>query len=138
MSFLLKHLKHGYAVDQALQFFKEKVVILRFGQESDTGCMEMLYDIEPKISKFAVVYAVNTEEVTCFNTMYELHDPFCLMFFFCNKHIQVDCGSGNNNKITFLFPEADELIAIVERVYEAGVKGRGLAVAPRTYAYKSL
>ena len=33
-----------------------------------------------------------------FNAMYELYDPMSIMFFFRNKHIMVDLGTGNNNK----------------------------------------
>ena len=31
--------------------------------------------------------------------MYELYDPCTVMFFFRNKHIMIDLGTGNNNKI---------------------------------------
>ena len=36
-----------------------------------------------------------------FNTMYELYDPVTVMFFFRNRHIMVDLGTGNNNKINW-------------------------------------
>ncbi|GKT26810.1 Dim1 family like protein [Aduncisulcus paluster] len=137
MSFLLKHLKHAYAIEQALEFFQEKVVILRFGIESDIGCMEideLLYNIEPKLAKFAVIYAIDLEEVSDFTEVYELYSTYNIMFFFRNKHIQVDCGSGDNTKIDFSITEEEEFIAIVELVYEAGLKGRGLAVAPKQYS----
>ena len=29
-----------------------------------------------------------------FNTMYELYDPCTVMFFFRNKHIMIDLGTG--------------------------------------------
>ena len=31
---------------------------------------------------------------------YELYDPCTVMFFFRNKHIMIDLGTGNNNKST--------------------------------------
>lgn len=31
--------------------------------------------------------------------MYELYDPCTIMFFFRNKHIMIDLGTGNNNKV---------------------------------------
>lgn len=34
-----------------------------------------------------------------FNVMYELYDPCTIMFFFRNKHIMIDLGTGNNNKV---------------------------------------
>ena len=36
-----------------------------------------------------------------FNKMYELYDPCTVMFFFRNKHIMIDLGTGNNNKINW-------------------------------------
>jgi hypothetical protein len=41
--------------------------------------------------------------------MYELYDPCTVMFFYRNKHIMIDLGTGNNNKINVrrlhLFPD---------------------------------
>jgi len=42
---------------------------------------------------------VDIEEVPHFNTMYELYDPCTVMFFWRNRHIMVDFGTGDNNKI---------------------------------------
>jgi DIM1 family U5 snRNP protein len=44
--------------------------------------------------------------------MYELYDPMTLMFFYRNKHMMIDTGTGNNNKITFNFTEKQELIDV--------------------------
>lgn len=48
-----------------------------------------------------MVYLVDTTEVPDFNTMYELYDPCTTMFFYRNKHIMIDLGTGNNNKINW-------------------------------------
>ena len=39
MSYLLPHLKHGYAVDQAIVHEQERVVVIRFGQDENSTCM---------------------------------------------------------------------------------------------------
>jgi hypothetical protein len=54
------------------------------------------------------------------------------MFFYRNKHMQVDFGTGNNknNKINFDInnkQDKQELIDIIEVVYSAARKGHGLA-----------
>jgi hypothetical protein len=52
------------------------------------------------------------------------------MFFYRNKHMQVDFGMGNNNKINFNInnkQDKQELIDIIEVVYSAARKGHGLA-----------
>ncbi|KAH1031575.1 hypothetical protein J1N35_043749 [Gossypium stocksii] len=38
-------------------------------------------------------------EVPDLNTMFELYDPSRVMFFFIDKHIMIDIGTGSNNKI---------------------------------------
>jgi len=87
----------------------ERVVVVRFGHDWDDTCLvvdEVLAGIAEKVKKFAVVYLVDTTEVPEFNTMYELWDDACaVMFFYRNKHIMVDMGTGNNNKINWAFDD---------------------------------
>jgi DIM1 family U5 snRNP protein len=56
------------------------------------------------------------------------------MFFFRNKLIMVDLGSGNNNKLNFVLEDKQELIDIIETVYRGAKKGRGLVVSPKDYS----
>ena len=137
MSYLLPHLESGYAVDQAIVNEEEKVVVIRFGQDHDPTCMvtdEVLCSISEKVKNFAVIYLVDNEEVPDFNTMYELYDACTVMFFFRNKHIMVDLGTGNNNKINWAFDNKQEMIDIIEVVFRGASKGRGLVVSPKDYS----
>jgi len=68
--------------------------------------------------------------------MYELYDPCTTMFFYRNKHIMVDLGTGNNNKINWAMPDKQEMIDIIEVAYRGARKGRGLVVAPKDYSTK--
>ncbi len=54
-----------------------------------------------QVKNFCVIYLVDITEVPDFNKMYELYDPCTIMFFFRNKHIMIDLGTGNNNKINW-------------------------------------
>ncbi|KAJ5080724.1 hypothetical protein M0811_13832 [Anaeramoeba ignava] len=138
MSFMLTHLTNAWQVDQAILDEKEKVVIIRFGHDWDPECMEIdevLYDIADKVKNFAVVYVVDISEVDDFNQMYELYDPFAIMFFFRNRHIMVDSGTGNNNKINFKV-EKQELIDVIELVYRGSRKGKGLVDNLRDHSTK--
>ena len=71
-----------------------------------------------------------------FNKMYELYDPCTVMFFYRNKHIMIDLGTGNNNKINWAISDEQELLDIVETVYRGAKKGRGLVVSPKDYSTK--
>ncbi|CAN6282687.1 unnamed protein product [Urochloa humidicola] len=126
MSYLLPHLHSGWAVDQAILAEEERLVIIRFGHDWDETCMQ----------NFAVIYLVDITEVPDFNTMYELYDPSTVMFFFRNKHIMIDLGTGNNNKINWALKDKQEFIDIVETVYRGARKGRGLVIAPKDYSTK--
>ena len=62
---------------------------------------ELLYKVAEPMKNWAVIYLVDINEVPDFNTMYELYDPVSVMFFYRNKHMQIDFGTGNNNKLNF-------------------------------------
>lgn len=66
--------------------------------------------------------------------MYELYDPCTTMIFFRNKHMMIDLGTGNNNKINWALDDKQEFIDILEVVYKGAKKGKGLVVSPRDYS----
>lgn len=139
MSYLLPHLRSGWAVDQAILNEENKVVIIRFGHDWDSTCMlmdETLFNISNDIKNFAVIYLVDISEVPDFNTMYELYDECTVMFFFRNRHIMIDLSTGNNNKINWALTDTQDLIDIVETVYRGARKGRGLVISPKDYSTK--
>eukprot|EP01090_Pellita_catalonica_P013512 TRINITY_DN3228_c0_g1_i1.p1 TRINITY_DN3228_c0_g1~~TRINITY_DN3228_c0_g1_i1.p1 ORF type:complete len:158 (-),score=21.66 TRINITY_DN3228_c0_g1_i1:2-475(-) len=139
MSYLLPHLRSGWDVDQAILKEEERVVVIRFGHDWDKECMKMdevLFSVAEKVSKMAVIYLVDISKVPDFNKMYELYDPVTVMFFYRNKHIMIDLGTGNNNKINWALNDKQEMINIVETVYVGARKGRGLVVSPKDYSTK--
>lgn len=60
----------------------------------------------------------------------------CRCVCFRNKHIMIDLGTGNNNKINWTMEDKQEMIDIVETVYRGARKGRGLVVSPKDYSTK--
>lgn len=60
----------------------------------------------------------------------------CGCLRFRNKHIMIDLGTGNNNKINWTMEDKQEMIDIVETVYRGARKGRGLVVSPKDYSTK--
>lgn len=102
------------------------------------GYIILLYFLSSsvQVKNFAVIYLVDITEVPDFNKMYELYDPCTVMFFFRNKHIMIDLGTGNNNKINWAMEDKQEMIDIIETVYRGARKGRGLVVSPKDYSTK--
>jgi U5 snRNP protein, DIM1 family len=116
MSYMLPHLRSGYAVDQAILGEEDRVVVIRFGHDGDAQCMQMdeiLASVAEQVKNFAVIYLVDTAEVPDFNTMYELYDAVTIMFFFRNKHIMIDLGTGNNNKINWAMNDKQVRAAVL-------------------------
>jgi DIM1 family U5 snRNP protein len=152
-SVVLPHLVTGWHVDQAIMSEEERLVIIRFGRDWDPECMrqdEVLYRIADRVKNFAVIYVCDLDQVPDFKQMYgeyhpcpflstifadtyctELYDPVTLMFFFRNKHMMCDFGTGNNNKLNWVLEDKQELIDIIETIYRGAKKGRGLVVSPK-------
>ncbi|KAI4109172.1 MAG: hypothetical protein LQ345_007074, partial [Seirophora villosa] len=116
---------------------EERLVIIRFGRDWDPDCMrqdEVLYRIADRVKNFAVIYVCDLDQVPDFKQMYELYDRMTLMFFFRNKHMMCDFGTGNNNKLNWVLEDKQELIDIMETIYRGAKKGRGLVVSPKDYS----
>lgn len=111
--------------------------MIRFGHDYDSTCMkmdEMLASVAELVKKFAVIYLVDITEVPCFNIMYELTDPCSLMFFFRNKLVQIDFGTGENHKMNFTVKTKKEFLTICELVYAGASKGVPLVKSIINYA----
>lgn len=77
---------------------------------------------------------VDLDQVPDFNKMYELYDRNTIMFFYRNRHMMIDLGTGNNNKIDWCLDDKQELIDIIETIYKGARKGRGLVISPKDYS----
>jgi DIM1 family U5 snRNP protein len=136
---MLPHLDNGWEVDQAIINEGEKLVVIRFGHDWDPQCMQMdevMLKAASKLRNYVVMYVVDITKVPDFNTMYELYDPCTTMFFYRNKHMMIDLGTGNNNKINWPLKDKQELIDVCEVIYKGARKGKGLVVAPKDYSTK--
>lgn len=149
MSENLKHFHTAWDVDRNIVLEQEKLMLVRFSKfENDAESNydhhiavqlldEMLANVAKRVRNYCVVYAVDTKAVTEFDTLYELHDPddpYAIMFFFQNRHIKVDCGTGNNNRINFPIDE-DDLINIIDVAYKQGRMGKDIGRSPKTFPH---
>ncbi|KAG7193231.1 U4/U6-U5 snRNP complex subunit dib1 [Scheffersomyces spartinae] len=136
-SIFLPNLRTGWHVDQAILLEDDRLVIIRFGRASNRECMlmdEYLFQIAEKVKNFAAIYLCDIDDVPDFNQMYELYDPCTVMFFYRNKHMMCDFGTGNNNKLNFPIHDKQELIDIIETIYRGAIKGKGLVISPVDYS----
>lgn len=132
-------LVNAWQVDQAILTNTTHLVIIRFGIPTTLACTlmdEIISKAAPLLRRYCVFYAVDITTIPDFNKMYELYDDTCIMFFYRNRHIQVDAGTGNNNKINWALQETQELVDLAEVVWKGARKGKGLVVSPRDYSTK--
>ncbi|ONH77917.1 Spliceosomal protein DIB1 [Pichia kudriavzevii] len=139
---MLVNLPTGWHVDAAILSENDRVVIIRFaknGLSRETLSIDRILEkAAPLVAGFAAIYLCDTSTVPDFDEMYALNEggaPFNVMFFWRNKHVMVDFGTGENNKMDFLINNVQELIDIIECVYRGAIQGKGLVVAPRDYSY---
>lgn len=140
MAYLLPHLNNGWEVDQAILSEEDRVVVIRFGNDYDKDCIimdETLSKISELVQNFAIIYLVDIKKVNDFNSMYELYDNCTIMFFYRNKHIMIDFGTGDNNKLKWPIEDKQEMIDIIEVVYRGAKKGKGLVISPKDYSSKN-
>uniref|UniRef100_A0ABK0LCJ6 N-terminal amino-acid N(alpha)-acetyltransferase NatA n=1 Tax=Rattus norvegicus TaxID=10116 RepID=A0ABK0LCJ6_RAT len=127
-------------MDQAsramIENFSAKYVSLHVRKSNRAALHLYSNTLNFQVKNFAVIYLVDITEVPDFNKMYELYDPCTVMFFFRNKHIMIDLGTGNNNKINWAMEDKQEMVDIIETVYRGARKGRGLVVSPKDYSTK--
>lgn len=132
-SVFLPHLHSGWHVDQAILSEEDRIVAIRFGRTTTIECEEMdelLFTIAERVRNFVAIYVCDIDEVPDFNEMYELYDNMCVMFFYRNRHIMCDFGTGNNNKLDFAIDNPQDLIDVLETVFRGARKGKGLVVSP--------
>ena len=143
-------LNHAFYVDQAIMTEEERLVVIRFGSHDDLDCQrqdEVLQKLVPKVRQWVVFYKCDNRPrsatrsldavpwgVPDFNQMYELYDKSTVMFFYRNKHMMCDFGTGNNNKINWVLDNKDEMEMILSVIWQGARKGRGLVNCPKDYS----
>ena len=113
--------ENGRGIDFLAPFKIEKSIT---DYQISTFNKKVLYKVAEKVKNFAVIYLVDISQVPDFNKMYELYDPCTVMFFYRNKHIMIDLGTGNNNKINWALEDTQEFIDIDETIYRGARKGK--------------
>ncbi|TKC52567.1 hypothetical protein EI555_018267 [Monodon monoceros] len=127
MSYILPHLHNGWQVDQVILSEEDRVVVIRFGHDWDPACMKM----------DEVLYSTPEKKRQIMGDLPHLAaSPVWIPQL--NKHIVIDLGTGNNNKINWAMEDKQEMIDIIETAYGGGGarEGRGLVVSPKDYSTK--
>ena len=117
-------LNTDYSVDQAILDQNNKILIIGFYPKFYQANTENYLDSLNLFKKEANLYKISTKRVKEFNIIYEINDNICFIFYFENKKIFVDSGSGDNNKIEGLMFNSKYFKRIVNLICKNCMKGK--------------
>ena len=117
-------LNTDYSVDQAILDQDNKILIIGIYPKFYQANTENYLDRLNLFKKEANLYKISTKKVKEFNIIYEINDTISFIFYFENKKIFVDSGSGDNNKIEGLMVNSKHFKRIVNLIYKNCMKGK--------------
>eukprot|EP00002_Diphylleia_rotans_P023587 TRINITY_DN4641_c0_g1_i1.p1 TRINITY_DN4641_c0_g1~~TRINITY_DN4641_c0_g1_i1.p1 ORF type:complete len:150 (+),score=37.46 TRINITY_DN4641_c0_g1_i1:51-500(+) len=133
MSFLLKHLTTKKEVDNAIQSTKGRVLVLRFGRDSDTNCLvldDILAKAEAELARMAAIYLVDLDQVPIYTTYFDIALIPSTIFFYEGRHMKVDYNTQDHTKFVGSFASKQDLIDLVETVYRGAIHGKYIVPCP--------
>ena len=117
-------LNTDYSVDQAILDQDNKILIIGIYPKFYQANTENYLDRLNLFKKEANLYKISTKKVKEFNIIYEINDTISFIFYFENRKIFVDSGSGDNNKIEGLMFNSKYFKRIVNLIYKNCMKGK--------------
>ncbi|XP_071992086.1 thioredoxin-like protein 4B [Engystomops pustulosus] len=133
MSFLLPKLSSKRDVDHAIKTTAEVVLVLRFGRDDDSVCLQ-LDDILAKtshdLSKMAAIYIVDVDKVPVYRQYFDISYIPSTVFFFNGQHMKVDYGSPDHTKFVGSFKTKQDFIDLIEVIYRGAMRGKLIVQSP--------
>ncbi|XP_076469161.1 thioredoxin-like protein 4B [Babylonia areolata] len=133
MSFLLPKLTSKGEVDKAIKSTEDIVLILRFGREHDTTCLQLddiLAKSAEELAKMASVYCVDVDSVPIYTQYFDISLIPATIFFFNGQHIKVDWGTPDHTKFIGSFKRKQDFIDVVEVIFRGAMKGKVMVTSP--------
>ncbi|CAL1544538.1 unnamed protein product [Lymnaea stagnalis] len=133
MSYMLSTLSSKKEVDKVIRETEDVVLVLRFGRETDTSCLQIdniLSKTADELSNMAVIYLVDIDKVPIYTQYFDISLIPSTIFFFNGQHIKVDWGSPDHTKFVGSFKNKQDFIDVVEVIYRGAMKGRVMVSSP--------
>ncbi|XP_019731913.1 thioredoxin-like protein 4B isoform X2 [Hippocampus comes] len=95
MSLFLPKLVCKKDIDDVIKTVAEKVVVLRFGRDEDSVCLqldEILSKTAHDLSNMASIYIVDVEKAPVYTRYFDISYIPSTVFFFNGQHMKVDYG----------------------------------------------
>ncbi|XP_015915863.1 thioredoxin-like protein 4B [Parasteatoda tepidariorum] len=130
---ILRHLKTKKEVDDAIRTNEEKVLVLRFGNDNEIGCLQ-IDDIMSRcavlLSEMAIICTINLEDVPEYVEYFDISHIPATIFFFNSVPIKIDSGTDDNTKFVGPFQCKQDFIDLVEVVYRGAMRGKHIVNCP--------
>jgi hypothetical protein len=118
-------LNSAYILDQILLDENEKIILIWFYIKNKPK-NHFLFPKLDFLNKNSIFFFINRKRIFDFDLMYELHSDSENIFFYKNKRILIDSGTGNNNKIKSLNFDKKNIKLYLEKMYMALKKGKNI------------
>mmetsp|Transcript_12134 Transcript_12134/g.28041 ORF Transcript_12134/g.28041 Transcript_12134/m.28041 type:complete len:150 (-) Transcript_12134:239-688(-) len=120
-------------IDSVIKDTKDKVVVLRFGRDTDAVCLQhddILYKTEAELRKMAVIRTVDVDAVPIYTQYFDISLLPSTVFFWNAKHMKVDFGTQDHTKWIGAFHSKQDFIDLVEVIFRGGLKGKDIVDSP--------
>jgi len=133
MSFVLKTLTTKEEVDEIIRNTEDKVVVLRFGRDTDAVCLQhddILAKAERDLAKMAVIRLVDVDRASEYVKYFDISLIPATVFFFNATHMKCDYGTQDHTKFIGAFNSKQDFIDLVEVFYRGAMKGKHIVNCP--------
>ncbi|RHN80661.1 putative Dim1 family, thioredoxin-like protein [Medicago truncatula] len=135
MSYMLTTLSQKREVDSIIRDTIDKVLVLRFGRESDPNCLhldQILSKAAREVSKFATVALVDVDspDIQVYVKYFDITLIPSTLFFFNAHHMKMDSGTADHTKWIGAFHKKQDFIDVVETIFRGAMNGKLIVNCP--------
>lgn len=133
MSLFLPKLSCKKDIDEVIKGVAEKVVVLRFGRDEDSVCLqldEILSKTAHDLSNMASIYIVDVDKAPVYTRYFDISYIPSTVFFFNGQHMKVDYGSPDHTKFVGSFKTKQDFIDLIEVIYRGAMRGKMIVQSP--------
>ncbi|KAK8813176.1 hypothetical protein WA158_002768 [Blastocystis sp. Blastoise] len=133
MSYILNKLTSKSEIDSVIRNVEDKVVVLRFGKDTDPVCMQqddILFKCERLLSKMAQIYVIDVDDVPFYCQYFDITYIPSTIFFFNAHHMKIDAGTPDHSKWVGAFYTKEDFIDLIETIYRGALYGHVIITSP--------
>ncbi|ELU12404.1 hypothetical protein CAPTEDRAFT_153090 [Capitella teleta] len=133
MSFLLKKLTSKAEVDDVIRSTEDLVLVLRFGRDDDSACLQMdnvMSKAEADLAQMARIFLIDVDLISVYAQYFDISLIPATVFFFNAQHIKVDWGTPDHTKFIGAFRSKQDFIDVVEVIFRGAMRGKVMVRSP--------